>query len=296
MSRITFHMDQGPRENLEDTCAATKVVNALEKGQEVVAAMVLDGVGGANYGEVASRLARKALTAELTALASLVICHDGKHVTSPEAVLGDLSKALTQSNDVILRESMTNSSLKGMATTAVCALVFREVLCLAWVGDSRCYLYRGHEIRQITRDHSESQELVELDVITPEEARNHPGSHTITRYLGQATGFRPETRTCRIWPGDVIILCTDGLSDVVTDAEISKHVEAYHVGLFDFDELPHRLVKHALSSGTQDNVTAVCCEYQCTHAPTALSGTLTEAYSVELAKTMQQLAQEVTHV
>lgn len=295
MSEIAFCMDQGPRENLEDTCTAIKVTNALDHCQEAIVAMVLDGVGGADYGEVASRLARQSLTADLTALASLCISREGTRLNAPDEILGELSNALTRCNDVILQEGAANPRLKGMATTAVCALILRGILYVAWVGDSRCYLHREYENQQITRDHSEAEELVQLGVITPEEAREHPSSHTITRYLGQAGGFQPDSRACRIMPKDVVLLASDGLTDVVTDEEIAMHIEACQVGFLDLDELPQKLVQRALAWGTQDNVTVLCCEYEPPHLHTELNRTLTEAYSVELAKTMQQLTQEVNH-
>jgi len=295
MSEIAFCIDKGPRENLEDTCAAFKVTNALDHGQEAVVAMALDGVGGANWGEVASSLARESLTADLTALASLCISREGTRFNAPDKILGELSNALAHSNEVILQESASNPRLKGMATTAVCALVLRGLLYVTWAGDSRCYLHRGYENRQITRDHSEAEEMVQLGVITQEEAQEHPSSHTITRYLGQAHGFQPETRVCRIMPGDVVLLCSDGLTDVVTDEEIATHIEACQAGLFDLDELPHMLVQRALGWGTQDNITVLCAGYEPTHTQAEHNRTLTEAYAVELARTMQTLTQEVNH-
>jgi protein phosphatase len=176
-----------------------------------------------------------------------------------------------------------------MATTVVCATVGEAGLHVAWAGDSRCYLYSGSVLRQVTQDHSEVERLVDLGLISREDAKVHPLRHTITRYLGQAEGFAPDTVHHALSSGDVVILSTDGLTDVVSDRAMAEEIGSYHAGRFRFEELPDRLVERALQAGTHDNVTVLVCGYK---IDVPSSKTMTGAYPVALSGVFRSLSEE----
>jgi protein phosphatase len=213
-------------------------------------------------------------------------------------VLDLLEWSFLQANEAILRQASEHPELKGMATTAVCALVVNGVLYVAWLGDSRAFLFSGGRLRQLTQDHSEVQRLVNAGLLEAAQARFHPAAHVIYRYLGSKEGFSPSTQTCRISAGDVILLCTDGMTDVLDDQEIAAHIQSCKAGQYPFDDLPRRLARQALEAGTGDNVTVLCCEYspEPISEPRSFGRTLTGAYPAELAKALHHLAKENRHV
>ena len=112
--------------------------------------------------------------------------------------------------------------MKGMSTTLVCALIFNNTLYVAWAGDSRCYLYRRETLRQLTADHSEIQRLIDAGLINSKDAKSHPLAHTIYSYIGIKDGLVVGTGTYPLFTGDVVIICTDGLTDVVLDETIRQ--------------------------------------------------------------------------
>jgi PPM family protein phosphatase len=283
--RVAAHTDRGPRENLEDAAGACAITPMA--GGRVEILLVLDGVGGNLGGEVASALGLAHLSARLTAVFSM----PGYGAPAPDDVINELIKAFEAANEVILQQASQNGQLTGMATTAVCVVIVNGQAYFAWVGDSRCYLSRNGILWQVTRDHSAIQQLIGSGVIEAGDAKFHPLAHTITRYLGQATGFAVGTAARRIRPGDLIILCTDGLTDVLTEDQIARRVADCRRGDFDIDDLPRQLVNEALDAGTSDNTTVLCAHYLPSRPdefpPSDM--TLTGAYPVELATVMQQL-------
>ena len=285
--RIAVHAEIGPREKLEDSVGAFVFRDAHPWGREIPVMAVFDGVGGYRGGELASRLAAQLVGASLgAALGGL----DGD-VRSPQAILKTLVEPLQLANDAIADRAARVAGLEGMATTAVCAIVLEGVLYVVWAGDSRCYVCGADAIRQITRDHSKVQELIDAGLIAPQGSDRHALAHVITSCLGQPEGCVAGTATCRLTPGDVVVLCTDGLTDVVGDEEIADLIRACRKGLFDFAELSRQLVNRALERGTQDNVTVLCCQvpHEIARAP---DRTLTGAYGEELMKQISKKRKE----
>ena len=172
------------------------------------------------------------------------------------------------------------SAVRGMATTAVCGIVVRGMLFVAWAGDSRCYLYSDGTLHRLTHDHSIVQELIDSGLLTCQEARHHPLNHTITRYLGQVDGFEPQACICLVKPGDLIVMCSDGLTDVLADSNMVSIIEKYQSNGTCLDDLAVGLVQCALNAGTRDNVTVLCCEYQPSghRKSTATNQTVTDDY------------------
>ena len=285
--RIAVHADIGPRENLEDSASAFVFRNAYPRGREIPVMAVFDGVGGHQGGREASRLAAKLAGASLGATLGGL----GGEVRSPDAILSLLVEPLQLANDAIADRADRVAGLEGMATTAVCAIVLEGVLYVVWAGDSRCYVCGADAIRQITRDHSKVQELIDAGSVTAQAADRHAWSHVITNCLGQPRGCVAAVREYRLKPDDVVVLCTDGLTDAVSDSQIADLVRATTGGLFEFEELPKRLVDLALERGTQDNVTVLCCQVsdEIVRAP---DRTLTGAYGEELMRHISNKVKE----
>jgi PPM family protein phosphatase len=252
---------------------------------------VLDGVGGNNRGEVASGLAAAEITS--TVIGQLAASRTGQSEFAKDEVLTSLRQAFVRANQAVLTAAATNPACRGMATTAVCAVLLDEFACLAWVGDSRAYLFRPGTLEQLTRDHTEVHELLELGLLDPDEAPGHPGTHTLTRYLGQPAGFDVETRLARVHPGDLLLLCTDGLTDVLDNRALAEFLSAYHQDDPAIDQLPIALARHALRLGTTDNVTVLCC-WRGSGQAAETNRTCTGAYRLRRASTTQRLFQETT--
>jgi serine/threonine protein phosphatase PrpC len=210
---------------------------------------VADGVGGMPAGELASDIV-------IRVLAPL-----GEAAGAGEP-LRALRDAIEEANRQIRAASEADPATEGMGTTITALLLVgeepgrdaeaEEAMALLHVGDSRAYLVRDGELRQITKDDTFVQSLVDQGLISPEEARNHPQRSLITRAV-QGQQVAPTTRMLPVQAGDRYLLCSDGLSDVVTDEAIGQTLQSYA----DPQHCVEQLVKLALQAGAPDNVTAV---------------------------------------
>ena len=201
--------------------------------------VVCDGMGGARAGNVASRMAADAFVAEVCAR-----CGNGNWATV-------LEEAVWEANEQVFSASLAHDEYRGMGTTLVAALVTPEKIWMANVGDSRGYAIEEGIISRVTRDHSLVEDLVLRGDITPEEARSHPQKNLITRALGVDRTVRVDVFE-RDNRGGYLLLCSDGLSNMVTDEELRSEVVAE-----DRDACCNRLLKRALDEGAPDNVTVV---------------------------------------
>ena len=152
----------------------------------------------------------------------------------------------------MFQKSIREESLAGMGTTAVCALVRSGKAYLCHAGDSRAYLFRDGSLAQLTHDHSYVQELVDCGTITVEEAEHHPQKNIITRALGVDYRLDPEFTSVAVHPGDILLLCSDGLTNMISDEEIALVLREVP-----FFEAPSILVDRALQAGGQDNITVL---------------------------------------
>ncbi len=204
---------------------------------------IADGMGGAQAGELASRLAAAAIE------------EAGAAPGNEQGVVG----AVRTANARIFEHSLTNPAVAGMGTTATVALVDEHAgtLTLAHVGDSRAYHYRDGKLEQLTTDHSLVAELVRSGRLTEAEAAVHPHRSVITRALGTEADVEVDTCVLELAPGDLVLLCSDGLSAMVRDDEIARLLE-------DSDRDPYvaaeTLVRAANAAGGEDNVTVVVFE------------------------------------
>jgi PPM family protein phosphatase len=213
---------------------------------------VADGMGGAQAGEVASRLA-----AEVAEAAE-------RGDTAPEAYLRGIAE---DANERIHALAERDSAHSGMGTTFTGALVEGEEVSFAHVGDSRAYVFRDGELRMLTSDHSLVEELRRQGRLTDEQAEDHPQRSIITRALGPEPRVEIDTMTYRAQPGDVYLLCSDGLTTMVPDERI-RDVLASSASL---GEAAERLVAEANEAGGRDNITVVAFRLEEAEAPVGVA-------------------------
>jgi serine/threonine protein phosphatase PrpC len=227
------------------------------KFEETIHGMVVaDGVGGQAGGEVASRLA-------ITYLVHLVLdTPDWIFGLGPPQVEAHLRRGAERFRDVnaaLIERGRQDPDLAGMGTTLTLAWSFRTALFLAHVGDSRAYLLRGGILHKLTRDHTMAQRLADAGVLAAEEATTHWLRHILTQCLGiSESKGKPEVQRVELVDGDRLLLCTDGLTDMVDEATIATTLGQGTTA----DQTSQALVDLALERGGKDNVTAVVCGYR----------------------------------
>lgn len=225
-----------------------------------VLAVVADGIGGHRAGEVAAELAVETISKQVTSL------KEG----SPDTIL---EEALQQADRTIFDQAEIHREYHGMGATCACALIVGQRLFTAHVGDSRIYLIRADQIYQLSTDHTWIQEALEHGAITPQEAAGHPNAHVIRRYLGSRNPVEPDLRMhlpallgsanplenqgFNLLPGDRILLCSDGLTDLVENTEVLSILRSARI-----EEAPDRLIALANQRGGHDNITVVLLEIQ----------------------------------
>ena len=204
---------------------------------------IADGMGGARAGEVAAGLATAALK-------------DGRPAVVDEA---SLEAAIAEANRRVWERSVADPATAGMGTTVTVAFVDApaETVVFGQVGDSRAYRLRGDVLEQITTDHSLVAELVQSGVLTPEEAERHPQRSAITRAVGTESAIEVDVFTVPAELGDLVLLCSDGLTDMLTKDEIAETILGAER---DPDGAAAALVAAANSKGGEDNLTVVLFE------------------------------------
>ena len=204
--------------------------------------IVADGMGGHNAGDLASRY-----TVE-----TMVDYIEGASEKRPIPLL---EAAVQEANKKVMEKSLADRSLEGMGTTVVAATVHGNCLYVANVGDSRLYLM-DDGIQQITRDHSLVEEMVRAGEIGREEARTHPEKNIITRAVGVKNKIRVDFFDVALNPGDIILLCSDGLTNMVEDQDILRAVKKEA----SLEAAAHKLVSMANRNGGKDNISVVLAE------------------------------------
>lgn len=207
-------------------------------------AVVCDGMGGAAGGSVASSTAVKLISERL--------CEAYRTGMSTNSVKNLMTSAITAANVSVYDESRENPELSGMGTTVVAVLVIDGTVCVAHAGDSRAYLLSGGVLRQLTKDHSFVQEMVDKGRLTEEEAREDPRKNLITRALGISDTLRIDFCEEQMSQDDILLICTDGLTNFVESDEICSLTSDGK-----FYEYAERLVNRANENGGGDNITVV---------------------------------------
>jgi protein phosphatase len=239
----------------EDRLAVSSYCISENDPTRSVFAIVSDGVGGHRAGEVAAEMA-------VENISHMVAQSDA---SLPVQILDN---AIQVTSDAIVSKGKDDTQRLGMGTTCACAWVIGDQLFTASVGDSRIYLLRNAGLMQLTVDHTWVQEAVERGILDPKDARNHPNVHVIRRYLGSSKTPQADIRLrlasnetdtqsrsnqgLRLLSGDLLLLCTDGLTDVVEDEEIIQAVRG-----LDLPTAAQALVDLACAHNAKDNITVV---------------------------------------
>ena len=255
---VAAHSHTGEtRTNNEDRYSIT-AYRMERSSTPVLLAIVADGIGGHNAGEVASDLTVETIVNRLT----------GSKIKTP---IHQLQEALLEANEVVAQAARSNHAQQGMGSTVVTTWIIGSKLFTATVGDSRIYLMRDDSLRQISIDHTWVQEAIDHNIIQPDQARDHPQAHVLRRYIGAQKQTVPDLRLrlkdnendeqseanqgLILQSSDMLLLCTDGLTDLVEDYEIRQVLE---------EKNPLQAVEHltdmALERGGHDNITIVILE------------------------------------
>ena len=201
--------------------------------------VVADGMGGHKAGEYASRYTTERVVASIAR-------------SKEEAPVSILREAVRKANELLITESREDESKKGMGTTLVIATIIDDRLVVANVGDSRLYVV-NNRISQITRDHSFVDEMVRLGKIAPEDARLHPDKNKITRAIGAVLDVEADFFEYELNDDDYILMCTDGLSNMVCDEDILNIMKNED----SVERMAVSLVKTANTNGGRDNITVM---------------------------------------
>jgi len=215
--------------------------------------VLADGMGGYNAGEVASGMATTLIGGELAG----VLARANLRRAAPEGqeCAGTMVAAeIARANAAIYQAAQSQPQYAGMGTTLVMAVFFDNAICLAHIGDSRCYRYRDGRLEAITRDHSLLQEQIDIGMITPEEARRSQNRNLVTRAVGVDPVVEAEVHEYDTLSGDIYLLCSDGLNDMVEDADIELTLRAMSANL---ELAATQLVQMANDNGGRDNVSVI---------------------------------------
>ncbi|MGD2162707.1 MAG: protein phosphatase 2C domain-containing protein [Anaerolineales bacterium] len=225
----------------------------LQDGREVALVIVADGIGGHQAGEIAAQLTVDTIKSEVEKY------EQGEPTTVIEAAIIEAGRAVSQA-------AAQDSQQEGMGSTVALALIIEDNLYTATVGDSRIYMLRNGRLRQVSTDHTWIQEAIEYDILTPEEARGHPQAHVLRRHIGGQELPEPDLRLrlrdgesdesarnnqgTKLGDDDRLLLCTDGLTDMVPDIEIYNALASKPP-----NAAVNHLVERALRAGGSDNIT-----------------------------------------
>ncbi len=216
--------------------------------------MVADGMGGYKAGEVASAIAVTNILHDVTEGLKHIENGqiDGKTGYSQESVL--VKNAIKQANSIIYSSAQRDAQCQGMGTTVVMGLFFGDKVSIANVGDSRLYRFRNNEFQQVTKDHSLYQEVIDRGLYTPEEAAINTPRNLVTRALGIDAKVEVDIFEDQLLKGDIYLLCSDGLNDMVKDEEIHLTLSKYSANLVQTAE---KLIQIANGYGGKDNISVV---------------------------------------
>lgn len=204
--------------------------------------IIADGLGGHAGGEVASRIAVDIIGAEITG------------ASTASEIREKMQRAIEAANTNILQNAEKDSSLHGMGTTVVVIAIIEDKAVVAHVGDSRAYLIRNDVITQITRDHTVVEEYIRIGILTAKDAVYHPSRRILSRAVGTKEAACADFESIRVQAGDILLLCTDGLTNMLPDKEI---LQAATDLAPDAEKITGRLIELANNSGGIDNITVI---------------------------------------
>lgn len=219
----------------------------------VTAAIVADGMGGHQAGDVASQLAVDTFREAMQSVRSDMTAEQAKTA---------LCQAILQANEAVFDLASKHDHYRNMGTTVVAALLFEGSAVIGHIGDSRAYKVRDGGLIRLTEDHTLVNELAKSGQISPEEAANHPRRNVLTRALGTDREVEVDLKGFFWKPGDLLLLCSDGLYTMVSEEEMRDTMTAEDL---DLEGKADRLIELALEAGGDDNVTVLLIEYESGH-------------------------------
>lgn len=232
--------DKGMHRELNEDCF--NIISGNDGVPEVF--VIADGMGGHNSGEIASKAA-------VDYISSAISSSPGRF--APDSGISDeIKKLMAETNRNVHEKSFELPQNNGMGTTMTVAMAVGGVMYIGHIGDSRLYLIRDNSISQLTTDHSYIEEMIRNGSMTREEAKSHPRKHVITRALGCTPEVEADTYNCGMEAGDIYILCTDGLTNMLGEEEIMELAAANPP-----DAACEALVKRANDNGGEDNITVI---------------------------------------
>lgn len=238
------------RKNNEDYCRGEVIQN---DNLDIVGIFAIaDGMGGHNKGEVASKLAVENI---IKFLKENLIQSKRIRIDYVDDII---KQAYNSVNSIIYKKSISELEFNGMGTTLTTAIIYKDSLYVANVGDSRCYLLQNSVIEQITIDHSVVEELLRANIITEEEAKNHPRRNHITRAMGTDDMVIVDIFKIDLKKGDRILLATDGLTGCVEDIDIKKVIKKDN----HLDVLSEELINMANDASGKDNVSVILIKHK----------------------------------
>ncbi|CAM4417009.1 Stp1/IreP family PP2C-type Ser/Thr phosphatase [Paenibacillus phoenicis] len=243
MMNCVFVSDVGRVRSVNEDCTW---VDQLESGYTL--AIVADGMGGHQAGDIASRMAVETITEDLGALPTGL---------SVEACGEELKKAILHANEAVFRKASEHVEYHSMGTTVVAGIFAGRDGVIAHIGDSRAYHFRQGQLIQLTDDHSLVNELLKNNQISAEEATVHPHRNVVTRALGTDEQVEVDMNRVSLEPGDILLLCSDGLSNYVTPEQMALTLGSEDLGL---QGRADRLLQLALSAGGDDNISVALLE------------------------------------
>ena len=221
---------------------------------EIGLAVLADGMGGYNAGEVASGIATSLIATETKEALSGLDAHEIDKESGLLVASKLLHDVVTNANASIFESANSQPQYSGMGTTLVAAMFFDNRVAVAHIGDSRCYRLRENKLESITRDHSLLQEQIDSGLLTKEAARRSMNKNLVTRALGIEPTVEPEIHVHAVQTGDIYLLCSDGLNDMVEDEDIELTVSSLSANL---PLVASQLLQMANDAGGRDNVSVV---------------------------------------
>jgi len=253
--KIGYKSDVGMKRELdEDSIVIVRSDTVYESKRTRSALLVLaDGMGGHNAGEVASCLAAQRVAEEMIR----AMLKTPQRKLSDEVIAALFGESINQANREIMMYAEKNPQYKDMGTTITAALIQGAQVYIGHVGDSRAYIINDREVRQLTKDHSLVQEMVDSGKITGEEAKNHPQKNIVTRTVGMHNQVDVDITTEPVQVQDFLLLCCDGLTDMLSDEEIHAVVTEND----DPQSICDVLVEKANEKGGLDNISVIVVKF-----------------------------------
>jgi PPM family protein phosphatase len=228
--------------------------DSIATDAEIGLAVLADGMGGYNAGEVASGIATALISSETREALVRQAPHEVDRATGSPFARKLLADIIAKANTSIFQSANSQPQYAGMGTTLVVALFSNNQMTIAHIGDSRCYRHRGGKLEQVTRDHSLLQEQIDSGLLTKEAAKRSQNKNLVTRALGIEPAVDAEIHTYPALEGDIYLICSDGLNDMVEDEDIEMTLGAFGANL---PLAAEQLVQMANDNGGRDNISVV---------------------------------------